>query len=85
MNEQALGRVRASASGIPLTGRKINVAITRGQGCYGVQKISSARPRREHQSLPLAEAEAARLASLNPGETFVVTQEISRASGWSDR
>ncbi len=49
-------------------------------GPFRLHKADPARPRREHATFEEAEAEARRLQAQNPGQCFVIAQEIARVS-----
>jgi len=53
-------------------------ATTRPAGAYILNKADPAKPRRQHRTFEIAEGEARRLASLNPGTEFIISQEIAR-------
>ena len=52
-----------------------DVVPVRG-GCYAVQKVDRYRGRR-HERFSAAEEAAARLVEANPGQAFVITQEVA--------
>ena len=56
----------------------MRIETRRFDGPYGLHREQRARPRRQHPTFEAAEAEAQRLASLQPGDSFVITQEVAR-------
>jgi hypothetical protein len=46
-------------------------------GPYRVHKAERARPRRSHASFDAAKTEAHRLAAAQPGDAFVIVQQVA--------
>lgn len=55
-------------------------ATTRPAGAFILNKADPAKPRRQHRTYEVAEKEAQRLATANPGTEFIISQEIARVS-----
>ena len=56
----------------------MTIETERYDGPFGLHREQRARPRRRHPTFKAAEEEAHRLASLQPGDSFIVTQEVAR-------
>lgn len=54
------------------------IDTTRFCGPFRLHKAEQARPRRLHPTFEAAESEAVRLIEQNPGDTFVISQEVAR-------
>lgn len=52
----------------------------RTDGQFIINKIDTARPRRQHSTYEKAEAEAKRLQAAYPAETFVISQEVAKVA-----
>lgn len=64
---------------IPTVQQENNMsATTRPAGAFILNKADPAKPRRQHRTYEIAEREAHRLAGLNPGTEFIISQEIAR-------
>ena len=60
----------------------IDFDVTAIRGPYQVRKADQRKrhPRVKYMTFSAAEAAAARLIEANPGETFVITQEVARVA-----
>lgn len=69
----------AAAAEIPTAQQENDMsATTRPAGAYILNKADPAKPRRQHRTFEAARTEAGRLAALNPGSEFIISQEIAR-------
>ncbi|MHA0333699.1 hypothetical protein [Sphingomonas aquatilis] len=57
--------------------RGADIDVVAIKGPYRIQK-DGRRGGRQHCSFSAAEAEALRLTADNPGDTFIITQEVAR-------
>lgn len=56
----------------------MTIRTVRCTGPYRVHKAERARPRRSHPTFDAAETEAHRLAAAQPGDGFVIVQEVAQ-------
>ncbi|WP_254295161.1 hypothetical protein [Sphingomonas tagetis] len=63
----------------------MTIETARVAGPFRVHKADRARPRRAHPTFEAAEAEAHRLATLQPRDAFVIAQEVAHVGQAGDR